>query len=300
MATREFDTDFSEGKDGAERIETYHYDTYGRVVRTDSDFTGDALPINAYSTREYDEYGRSTIRRDHDSAERLISKTVFEYDAYNQIIKNTRYTNEENIDISTIYKRDEYGREVVNGRDRNLDGELNSGDTWRTTVYNDAGRVYKAIDTLANGSETSALWFYDEFGRRSYTFVDSNGNELWDNGETKHLDTYHGTNARDEVHRFVAPDGENPTYIMKFVYINAGDQGTQIGTLDAPQGKEFKSFNYNVYGSVVSSNEDYTTENWHRFFDKVGDKIEVINMADARASTVITLDNDVLSKITGS
>ena len=53
-----------------------------------------------------------------------------------------------------------------------------------------------------------------------------------------------------------------------------------------------------MYGTVVSSNEDYTTESWQRFFDKVGGKIGVINLSDARAATEITLDNDVLRKIT--
>ncbi|QLB39542.1 hypothetical protein [Mannheimia pernigra] len=292
VATRSFDTDSK--KEGFERVDTYHRDVYGRVVRQDKNFTGDELLINEYSTHKFDLYGREIVIRVFDSQGNLSKQNTVEYDVYGLRAKDTSYTN----NTTSIFKRDEYGRIIVEGRDNNLDGELGAGDSWRAYTYNDQGRAYKVTDVNTRGVETNTIWNYDDFGRRDYTFVDSNGNEHWDNGETKHVDTYHITNSRDAVYRYVAPNEENPTNILKFVYLNAGNQGTQIGTLDSPLGKEFKTFNYNVFGSQATSVEDYTTENWHRFFDKVGGHIQVINMSDARAKTEITLDNDVLRKIT--
>ncbi|MEG9487000.1 hypothetical protein [Mannheimia indoligenes] len=300
QATRAFDTDFSEGKAGAERIDTYHRDSYGNIEREDRNFTGDDLPINEYTTREFDLYGREEVRRVFDSQDRLTSKNVSKFDLYNQSRESTSYSNEDTINIRSIFVRDEYGRMKVEGRDRNLDGELNLGDTWRTYSYNDQGQAYKVTDTQANGSVTPTIWAYDDFGRRSYTYQDFNNNEQWDNGETKHVDIRFADGLTDEVRRFIAPDDVTPVHIYKYVYINAGNQGTTIGSMTAPEGKEFTSFAYNVYGSQVNSVEDYTTDSWKSFFNKVGGSIEVINMTDARAKTEITLDNDILSKITGS
>ncbi|QTM01251.1 hypothetical protein [Mannheimia sp. ZY171111] len=298
VATRSFDTDSK--KEGFERVDTYQYDQYGRGIRADSNFTGDNLTINSYSKKEFDLYGRVSTERIFDSNDVLTKKNDYGYDAYGQRIRETTYATEDSINIQFLKERDEYGRYIKDGRDLNMNGVIDLGDSYRVYTYNDQGRPYKTYDVLANGDKTAtSLWFYDEFGRRVYSIIDANDNGKWDDREYKHVDTYHGTRTdRDETITYTYPDDKNPIRIMKFVYQNAGDQGYQIGTLDAPQGKEFKSFSHNVYGSVVSSTEDYTTENWHRFFDKVGGHIQVINMSDARAKTEITLDNDVLRKIT--
>ncbi|QLB41504.1 hypothetical protein HV560_00885 [Mannheimia pernigra] len=298
IATRSFDTDSK--KEGFERVDTYQYDQYGREIRADSNFTGDNLTINSYLKKEFDLYGRVSTERIFDSNDVLTKKNDYGYDAYGQRIRETTYATEDSINIQFLRERDEYGRNIKYGRDLNMNGVLDLGDNYRAYTYNDQGQPYKTYDVLANGDKTAtSLWFYDEFGRRAYSIIDANNNGKWDDREYKHVDTYHGTRTdRDESITYTYQDDKNPIRIVKFVYQNAGDQGYQIGTLDAPQGKEFKSFSHNVYGSVVSSTEDYTTENWHRFFDKVGGHIQVINMSDARAKTEITLDNDVLRKIT--
>ncbi|QTM01254.1 hypothetical protein [Mannheimia sp. ZY171111] len=217
---------------------------------------------------------------------------------YDHEVKRTTYTAEDKINISQIITRDEYGRIVIIGQDRDLNGEFGLGDTWRTYFYDD-GKAYKIIDRQANGNDNVNLYFYDDFNRRNLIVADDNKNDIFDGNDVKNIITYHGqTNFQDTLTQFSAKDETTPVKINKVIYLNAGEAGQMLGFLHAWNGKDFTDLAYNVYGSVVSSTEDYTTENWQRFFDKVGGHIEVINMSDARAKTEITLDNDVLRKIT--
>ncbi|QTM01249.1 hypothetical protein [Mannheimia sp. ZY171111] len=297
VATRSFDTDSK--KEGFERIDTYHRDVYGRVVRQDNNFTGDELLINGYSTYRLDLYGREVVRRIFDSQDRLTQKQELKHDIYDRVIKRTSYTNEDTINLSHITTHDEYGRTVTIGADNNLNGKFDLGDTWRTHFYNNQGLVEKAIDRIKDGTDRVTIYHYDELNRIDSTFWDQNNNGKFDGDDVKHINTYHGqTNDQDTITRFFAKDETTPVKIEKFIYLNAGEAGQKLGMLHAWNGKDFTDLAYNVWGSVISSTEDYTTENWHRFFDKVGGHIQVINMSDARAKTEITLDNDVLRKIT--
>ncbi|MFA9489563.1 hypothetical protein [Mannheimia sp. E16BA] len=299
-ATREFDADFSEGKDGAERIENYTYDNYGRLIETKEDILGDAIDVNSRMVRERDEFGRDKVIRNYQADGTLIWKREYEYDEYGYITKFTNYSSETNKSFINSYTRDEFGRVFTLWEDKNANEIFDVGDLKQTLIYNQSinSNYAERIDESVS-SKTHNFYTYDELNRRVTSFRDKNGNKQVDGNEVFTKYSYIGeTGITDVMENYRGGDKLEQLYeVRKIIYQDAGISGSHIAALNENVTKAETTLYYGVSSLHYSTKDDYTSEKWRALLDNYENKIIQINLTNARASTDITVDNDVIAKI---
>ncbi|MEG9486997.1 hypothetical protein [Mannheimia indoligenes] len=215
--------------------------------------------------------------------------------------------------VSRIYntEKDQYGREVIYWVDNNRNGKFD-GDEVKHFVERDPvdGKLISRLETYANGSPDQMVRFhFDETALHRATLFDTNKNGMIDTGErydirkfiegsrtqVDYLDIYLGT--QDGVTYGVEPvEGLKFNQVQKIHY---SESGQSLGTIYGNGEREFKSWSYNggSGGTVRSSVEDYTDSKFEPLLAQIGGKLERIDLSNATQSTQITLDNDVLAKL---
>ncbi|MFA9501134.1 hypothetical protein ACERCG_12160, partial [Mannheimia sp. E30BD] len=294
MATRSFDTNTE--KEGFERKETYHYNNLNQLIRTDIDNLGQGNDIDAYILRDKDLYGRDMNVKSY--ANNVLSSNIsYEYDTYNRQIKRINLGVNEQKERIIETKYDAYNREIEIFTDTNANG-LFDGNEGKLIFHRDTdanGTILGRTDVYSDGRSYTAKWFYDDFGRRIATHQDLNDNGIIDGEEPNWKISFIGQPGQfDELNEY---RGTTLTASRKVIY---DDGNAALASFRSGADKVYTLLNYDGYDKPRSSKEDFTTSHYDELFNKYGGNLKVINMTNTQYSTDITLDNNVLAKLTKS
>ncbi|MEG9486996.1 hypothetical protein [Mannheimia indoligenes] len=255
--------------------------------------------------RERDEFGRDKVIRNYQADGTLIWKRVYEYDEYGYQTKYTNYSSETQKSFINHYTRDEFGRVKTLNEDKNANGIFDVGDLKQTITYdqnlnsNYSERIDEWVNADGAKGSSHGIYTYDELNRRATDFSDKNGNKQLDGNEILTKSFYHGQSGVLDIHKlYLGGDKPEQLYeIRKFIYQDAGISGTQIASLVEDVVKADATLAYGTANFHHTTKDDYTSEKWRALLDNYENKIIQINLTNARASTDITVDNDVIAKI---
>ncbi|MFA9501010.1 hypothetical protein ACERCG_11450 [Mannheimia sp. E30BD] len=298
MATRSFDTNTE--KEGFERKETYHYNNLNQLVRTDRDTFDVGGDIDAYVTHERDVFGRDgEIKTYSNASGDLESHYINERDVYGNISKQTIFGIDGQITRVNNYTRDARGLEIKNEIDWNGDGIYNDLDTVIISVRDDTpqGNIISQLQSYADGRpEVYTIWGYDGFGRHNSTHSDTNKNGQIDEGERASKVSFVGESTLIDV--ITVYSGNELQHLQKIHY---SDNNIILGSFYSDANSVYHTLSYNGYGGTRrSSTEDFTESHYDALFKQIGGAIKTLNMSNANYQTDITLDNNVLAKLTKS
>nr|WP_176809303.1 hypothetical protein [Mannheimia pernigra]QLB39539.1 hypothetical protein HV559_00810 [Mannheimia pernigra] len=284
-------------KQGFERVETYHRDVYGRVVRTDNDIVGQGGDIDGYTTYERDIFGRDTISKSYANGQlnRNIENKYDVYDRKLKIIYNDvngvpdqtieRKYNAHNLITEIFFDKNNNG--IFDGKDNKLSYEYNTNVIHWVSSRTDIN--------AANGIKVKSKWRYDDLDRRIATHQDVNENNKIDENEKNWKISYIGqTSTMDTIAEYI---GTTLNIARKVHYDN---NNTAIATFRADADGVYRTLNYDGYDRPLSSSEDFTQEHYNELFKQVGGNLKAVNFTNDKHSTQITLDNNVLAKLTKS
>ncbi|MFA9617478.1 hypothetical protein ACERCE_12270, partial [Mannheimia sp. E15BD] len=251
------------------------------------------------------EFGRDKVIRNYQADGTLIWKREYEYDEYGYQTKVTNYSSETEKSFINHYTRDEFGRVKTVYEDKNANGIYDVGDLKQTLIYdqnlnsNYAERIDEWVNADGASGKNHNYYKYNEFGRRLTNYADRNDNKTLDGDEVLNKYSYIGnTNLFDIIEDYRGGDKQEHLYqIRKFIYQDAGISGTHIAHLSENVAKSDATLVYGTAGFHYSTKDDYTSEKWRALLDNYENKIIQINLTNARASTDITVDNDVIAKI---
>ncbi|QLB43421.1 hypothetical protein [Mannheimia pernigra] len=292
--TRYFDTDREKG--GFERNETYHYNNLDQLVKVDR-AAGESQEIEGYTILVKDRFDNTLKYEARNADGSLVSKVIHKYDQYGYLTQRDTYSGNDVLTIVHKYeKRDERGYIIKELSDTGVIEQRNAGDTIfeytrdafntvltrKNTRFNDDGEI---------ASVTKEVWGYDPLGRRISTHIDTNEDGEISAGESNQKMTFYGeSNLVNLTHTYV---GDEYRGTFKTVHDNLNIAQVRFF---AGKDREYNRFDYDGARTPRNYTDDLTT--WKQeFYEEIGDKIRTINLSDTRASTVITLDNDTLAKL---
>ncbi|MFA9617482.1 hypothetical protein ACERCE_12295, partial [Mannheimia sp. E15BD] len=172
-------------------------------------------------------------------------------------------------------------------------------DTVIISVRDDTpqANIISQLQSYADGRpEVYTIWGYDGFGRRNFTHSDTNRNNQIDEGERNSQISFVGDTSLIDVSEIYS--GKSLVNLQKLHYSN---NNSAIASFYAGADKVYYSLIYGGYGGTVrSSTEDFTESHYEALFKAVGGTIKTLNMSNANYQTDITLDNNVLAKLTKS
>ncbi|QLB39554.1 hypothetical protein [Mannheimia pernigra] len=291
---RWFDTDSK--KEGFERNETYHYNNLDQLVKVDR-AAGESQEIEGYTILVKDRFDNTLKYEARNADGSLVSKVIHKYDQYGYLTQRDTYSGNDVLTIVHKYeKRDERGYIIKELSDTGVIEQRNAGDTIfeytrdafntvltrKNTRFNDDGEI---------ASVTKEVWGYDPLGRRISTHIDTNEDGEISAGESNQKMTFYGeSNLVNLTHTYV---GDEYRGTFKTVHDNLNIAQVRFF---AGKDREYNRFDYDGARTPRNYTDDLTT--WKQeFYEEIGDKIRTINLSDTRASTVITLDNDTLAKL---
>ncbi|QLB39550.1 hypothetical protein [Mannheimia pernigra] len=294
VATRSFDTDSK--KEGFERVDTYHRDVYGRTVRTDNDIVGQGGDIDGYITYERDIFGRNEIEKSY-SNDQLNSHTERKYDLYDRQAKRIIYDVDGKPSQTIETKYNAYNRPTEIWFDQNSNGVFDGKEGKQIYEYN-PDRIHLVLsrtDIYADGREYKGKWTYDDFERRIAVHQDDNENGKIDGNEYNWQISHIGeTRFMDIIREYT---GTTLKVVRKVHYDN---NNGAIATFRGNAEGVYHTLNYDGYDKPRSSSEDFTQEHYNELFKQVGGNLKAVNFTNDKHSTQITLDNNVLAKLTKS
>ncbi|QLB39548.1 hypothetical protein [Mannheimia pernigra] len=304
-------------KQGFERVETYDRDVYGRIVRTDNDIVGQGGDIDAYTTYEYDIFGRNTdIKAYSDDKGSFELHQTKEYNQYGDATKTTSYNAQNQVSRIFNSESDEYNRQAIYWTDNNYNGKFDGNEIKHILTRDPTnGRLISRIEKYANGSpELKVIFYYDETDLHVATLFDKNNNGTIEKGDTywvrqyfegsrslvDYFELYNGKKESDGV-RFGEPNMEDGLKLYQLHKLHYSDSGQSLGTIYANGESEFLNWAYNGGNGapVRSSTEDYTDSKFEPLLEQIGGTLREINLSNATQSTDIAFDNDTLAKLSG-
>ncbi|QTM01255.1 hypothetical protein [Mannheimia sp. ZY171111] len=299
VATRSFDTNLT--KQGFERVETYHRDVYGRTVRTDNDIVGQGGDIDGYTTYDRNHYGQNNKIIQHTSDGTVTSQTAYEFDIYGRTSKHFFLDKEGNAMWTRSYEYNARGLAIRQSDDRGVLGKWDNGDVkFEYTRADDAtGRLIGQKVIKPSQDSYYEIFDYDDFGRRILVLRDNNNDGKISEGEDYTRYVYGDDTANTYINYYYVGSDDNLKYA---IYAHRDNTNKIIARLLSNNKEEFVALSYDGWGNPSSSVEDYTGGNisFNKVLELAKGKLEKINLSNATQNTEITLDNDVLAKLTKS
>ncbi|MFA9489554.1 MULTISPECIES: hypothetical protein [unclassified Mannheimia] len=298
MATREVDTDFS--KEGVERVETYHYNSLNQLVRTDSDVLGNEALIDAYSLYERNHYGQIEKVQNY-SGNVLASQVLYKFNVYGQPAVETLYAGS-NTNPTQIRHReyDAYGRNMQFYFDKNSNGEKDRGDIIYEYTRDPVTGLELAVKKTSFNAKNEPVsdvrqYTYDEFNRVKFAHWDTNENGIID-GNERNMKSYYVADST-QVSHIENYSGEVLQYTIHFLYNEARQY---LATVVDNAKTSVVTVTYDGYGSPKNSVEDYTEQSIQAFYQPFNGRVSTISLSNQNANTEITLDNDVVARLSAS
>lgn len=283
-----------DGLNGFERKDIYTYNNFGQIIRIDRDILGVGEEIDSYITYVNDLSGNHVETKTYtDSLGNIETHNTREYDAYGRTSKEVIYNPTGEVIRVNYFKYDERGFVSEMRRDMNNNGQFDENDTITVTSRRSDGQVIYQIQSEYGKADRKILYSYDEFDRISGVHYDTNLNDKIDDNEINTKQYFIGSSPYTNIVENYT--GSELTSLRKLHY---SDNNITLGNIYADKERVYHTITYNGSGSTPrSSIEDYTDSRFDTLFDEVGGSIKTINLSNANASTQITLDNNVLAKL---
>ncbi|MCW9717133.1 hypothetical protein [Avibacterium sp. 21-599] len=296
--TRLIDNKPNEGdSNGFDRVETYHRDAYGNVIRVDrNNHNTDTDIIDEYTTYKNDLYNKAKETNTYDAENHLTRYIKKEFNQYGYESKS-----EDNNQIITIAQQDAYGRSLRIEYDKNKSGELDKGDVIYEYTYDNATGLFKSnkVSFYKSNTEvdvTNYKYSYDGLNRRIASHQDTNDDGLVNNGERVDKSYYYdNTSKLDYIEIY---SGDQLVSKDKFFYLNGGSAFLgRVQQLKGDAPNTYSRIYYDGYGSQKNSVEDYTDEQHQSWIEQIGGNINRITLTSKSSSTEITLDSQTIAKL---
>ncbi|QLB39552.1 hypothetical protein [Mannheimia pernigra] len=281
--------------DGVDRAEIYTLDVNGYITKTENDI-GNNGSIESSTRYDRNALGRITKLYDDNDGDSIIDAyRTNEFDVYGNILKETHYNAKTDAITSIITSTyDSNNRRITQFNDANANGEFDNLDTKNVYKYDPQyGSVIQRVDI--SPTKTSSIFFrYDNLGRQVKSILDDNNNGIPESNETTRIYSYDNP-IWNKYTLVTVTDSQGLQSISKFDLDDAGNYALQYY---AGRNGEFSRINF--YNANVAKNVDFTNKWSEEELAKIGSKIQQIQLTNEQYSTTLTLDSNIVSKLSVS
>lgn len=297
--TKSLDTDSA--KVGYERVETYHYNSLNQIVRLDNNVLGNEALIDSYVLYERNHYGQLEKVQNY-SGDVLANQTVYKLNAYGQAAMETPYAGANAEPSQIMHKEyDAYGRLMRNYFDKNSNGVKDRGDIiYEYTRDPVTGQELKVKTTTFNAKNEPVSdirqYSFDDLNRVKFAHWDTNEDGVIDSNERNTKQYYVGNSAQlSHIEVYTGETHESTTHFLR------NESGAVLATVVDNAKTSVVTVNYDGYGVPKNSVEDYTTQpTIQAFYEQFSGRVSTISLSNKNANTEITLDNDVVARLSAS